>query len=221
MTVLRPRPGVITLVAAAAALMGFVLVAAVRADADNVPAKIGMAKTQLFLERAKDAKDLLKKLCETRPNEPLAFFWLGRAEEALGNKKDAETAYANAALKLSGETDDLLRAMARSLLAETDWFAGRLDEAERALAGIVTAWSASDEWLVLQRVGFDLGAVQLEQGRLGAALRTYRTLEARADAAAPELAGMSRVGAAMVHYERDELGEAARQAAVGRLVGSS
>ena len=191
----------------------------------------GRAITSVLGGRLDDVEPLLARVEAARGTPPYrpsverrasvlsnldAAVALCRADLARSRgETERETAYANAALALSGEAHDLLRAMARSLLAETDWFAGRLDEAERALAGIVTAWSGSDEWLVLQRVGFDLGAVQLEQGRLGAALRTYRTLEARADAAAPELAGMSRVGAAMVHYERDELGEAARQAAVG------
>jgi LuxR family maltose regulon positive regulatory protein len=123
--------------------------------------------------------------------------------------------FACAALARSDEADELLREMAQVLLAETDWQAGRLAAAERALAGILTRWSESQEWLVLQRVGFDLGSVQLAQGRLGAALRTYRTLGARTDAAAPALAGMSHVGVAMVLYERDELAEAVAEAAAG------
>lgn len=111
---------------------------------------------------------------------------------------DRVVEFARVALARSDEGDELLREMAQVLLAETDWLAGRLAEAERALAGVLMRWSSSEEWLVLQRVGFDLGNVQLAQGRLGAALRTYRTLGARADAAAPGLAGMSHVGVAMV-----------------------
>jgi LuxR family transcriptional regulator, maltose regulon positive regulatory protein len=123
--------------------------------------------------------------------------------------------FAGVALARSGAEDELLRAMARSHLAEADWLAGRMAEAERAFAGILSRWSSSDEWLVLQRVGFDLGSVQLAQGRLGAALRTYRTLGARADAAAPALAGMSQVGVALVLFERDDLANAASEAAAG------
>ena len=123
--------------------------------------------------------------------------------------------FARVALARSDEADELLREMAQVLLAETDWLAGRLAEAERTLTGILLRWSSSQEWLVLQRVGFDLGSVQLAQGRLGAALRTYRTLGARTDAAAPALAGMSHVGVAMVLYERDELAEAVAEAVAG------
>src|SRR5262249_10092693 len=63
-----------------------------KADSDSVPARIGMAKTRLALEQPKEARDLLKKLRETRDKEPLVAYWLGRAEEALGNRKEAEAA---------------------------------------------------------------------------------------------------------------------------------
>ncbi len=126
-----------------------------------------------------------------------------------------EVAFANAALAQVGDEDDVLRAMVGYHVAETDWLAGKLVDAERAMSAILAEWATSDEWLVLLRVGFDLGAVQQAQGRLGAALRTYRTLEARAGSAASALAGISQVGAAMVLYERDELREAAAQAAAG------
>jgi len=126
-----------------------------------------------------------------------------------------EVAFASAALAQSSEADGLLRAMARYHLAETDWLAGKLVDAERAMSAVLAQWATSDEWLVLLRVGFDLGAVQQAQGRLNAALRTYRALEAKADPAAPALAGISQVGAAMVLYERDELTEATAQCAAG------
>ncbi|MCC6556833.1 MAG: tetratricopeptide repeat protein, partial [Polyangiaceae bacterium] len=70
--------------------------AAVRADADSVVAKVGAAKTWLAQERMKEAKDLLKKLREARPTDPLVNYWLGRTELALGNKKEAEAAYLDA-----------------------------------------------------------------------------------------------------------------------------
>lgn len=132
-----------------------------------------------------------------------------------GRWEDIESLLGSVALARSGEADELLRAMARALLAETDWLAGRVAEAEQAFAGILRRWSLSDEWLVLQRIGFDLGSVQLAQGRLGAALRTFRDLGARGDAAAPEPAGMAQVGAAIVLFERNELAEAAAEAAAG------
>jgi LuxR family maltose regulon positive regulatory protein len=127
----------------------------------------------------------------------------------------SEVEYAGAALAQADDADDVLRAMARYHLAETDWLAGKLFEAECAMSALLAEWADSDEWLLVLRVGFDLGALQQAQGRLGAALRTYRTLGARADTASSALAGMSQVGAAMVFYERDELTEAAAQLAAG------
>jgi LuxR family maltose regulon positive regulatory protein len=126
-----------------------------------------------------------------------------------------EVEQARAALARADEADALLRAMARYHLAETDWLAGRLAEAEEEMTALLAEWSTSDQWLVLQRVGFDLGLVQHARGRLDAALRTYRSLGARADAAASALAGMSLVGVARVLFERDELVEAAALAAAG------
>ncbi len=59
--------------------------AAMRADPGDVAVKVGAAKTWLALERMKEAKDLLKKLWTQYPGDPLVAYWLGRAEEALGN----------------------------------------------------------------------------------------------------------------------------------------
>ena len=126
-----------------------------------------------------------------------------------------EAAFARAALAETGESDALLRTMARYHLAEVDWLTGKLTDSEREMSAILAEWANSDEWLVLLRVGLDLGAVQRAQGRLGAALNTYRRLESKAGTTASALAGMAQVGAAIVFYERDELAEAAAQAAAG------
>ena len=126
-----------------------------------------------------------------------------------------EAAFARAALAETGESDALLRTMARYHLAEVDWLTGNLTDSEREMSAILAEWANSDEWLVLLRVGLDLGAVQRAQGRLGAALNTYRRLESKAGTTASALAGMAQVGAAIVFYERDELAEAAAQAAAG------
>jgi ATP/maltotriose-dependent transcriptional regulator MalT len=126
-----------------------------------------------------------------------------------------EAAFARAALAETGESDDLLRAMARYHLAEVDWLTGKLTDSEREMSAILAEWANSDEGLVLLRVGLDLGALQRAQGRLGAALNTYRRLESKAGTTASALAGMAQVGAAIVFYERDELAEAATQATAG------
>ncbi len=70
--------------------------AAANADPESMVAKVGIAKTFISLERMREAKDMLKKLREASPAEPLVALWLGRAEEVLGNKKEAEANYLEA-----------------------------------------------------------------------------------------------------------------------------
>ena len=79
----------------------------------------------------------------------------------------SEVAFASDALAQADEADDMLRAMARYHLAETDWLAGGAVAAERAMSAIHAQWASSDELLLLLRVGFDLGAVQQAQGEAG------------------------------------------------------
>jgi predicted Zn finger-like uncharacterized protein len=66
---------------------------AMAADEANVAPKIGAIKTLLALEKKKDAQALAKKVREAKPDSGLGAYWMGRVEESLGNKKDAETLY--------------------------------------------------------------------------------------------------------------------------------
>lgn len=125
-------------------------------------------------------------------------------------------ALARAALTHITDEDERLASLARYQVAVADWLAGQLGQAERALVGIVSERIASEECHLALRGGFDLGAVQQAQGRLGAALRTYqRGLEVAARSGSPPSAGMARVGLAAVLYERDELVVATEQAVAG------
>ncbi len=146
--------------------------AATRADAESVPAKIGMAKTLLPLERAKDAKDLLKKLCESRPNEPLAFYWLGRAEEVLGNKKEAEAAYTTA-IKVGGDQPQTVEAYVA--LAQLLSALGRIDDANARLA------DAGNRFPGLAALHRARGDVALSTGNLAEAKKEYETALDRED----------------------------------------
>ena len=130
--------------------------AATRADADNVPAKVGVAKTWLALERMKEAKDLLKAQREAHPGDSLICYWLGRSEEALGNKKEAEAAYSEA-IKVGGvklEVVDTYVALARLLSG-----AGRTDDAAQKLA------EASKKFPELPALHRAKGDVALQTGR--------------------------------------------------------
>jgi len=117
---------------------------------------------------------------------------------------------------LSAE-DWLLRSQVAWNLAVADWLRGRLTEAERALAEVVAERAAIAESYFILRASYDLGQVQRAQGRLGAALRTYRQGLRVASEAGHQLppSGMAHVGLAEVLYERDELALAHQHATEG------
>jgi LuxR family maltose regulon positive regulatory protein len=121
------------------------------------------------------------------------------------------------ALAHLGERDWLLRSMVAWNLAVADWLRGRLRQAEHALAGVVAERRAAGEGFLAMLVGYDLGQVQLAQGRLGAALGSYQQWVEIAAEAGPEPPhiGMAHVGLAEVLYERDELTAAQQHATEG------
>ncbi|MFO0756398.1 MAG: tetratricopeptide repeat protein [Byssovorax sp.] len=130
--------------------------AANRSDGDNIPARVGTAKTWIALERQKEAKDALKKLREKSPKEPLVIYWLGRAEEALGNKKEAETAYSDA-ISTGGNQAAVVDAYVA--LAHLLSGAGRNDDAAAQLA------EASKKFPDLPALHKARGEVALQMGR--------------------------------------------------------
>jgi tetratricopeptide (TPR) repeat protein len=134
--------------------------AAIQANAESIPARIGAAKTKLALERLQDAKDILKKLREARPADPLIALWFARVEEALGNKSGAERVLADAVARaLPGEhVIDLYVALARYLAA-----AGKNQEADAKLA---EARQKLPDTISLHKA---LGDVYLAGGQLEAA----------------------------------------------------
>jgi predicted Zn finger-like uncharacterized protein len=104
---------------------------ATKADADSVLAKVGLCKTLIAMERVKEAKDMLKKLREQKPGDALVTLWLGRADEALGNRKDAETEYGEA-IKLGENKPEVVDAYVA--LAHLLSGIGRTDDANAKLA---------------------------------------------------------------------------------------
>jgi LuxR family transcriptional regulator, maltose regulon positive regulatory protein len=121
------------------------------------------------------------------------------------------------ALAHLGEDDWLMRSQVAWNVATVHWVRGELGEAERALADLVAERVAAGEGYLAMRVCYDHGEVQLAQGRLGAAQRTYQRGLAIASEAGqqPPPAGMAHVGLAEVLYERNELAAAHEHATQG------
>ncbi|HEY3593128.1 MAG TPA: tetratricopeptide repeat protein, partial [Polyangiaceae bacterium] len=130
--------------------------AGIQADPDGLAAKIGAAKTKIALERLQEAKEQLKKLRDARPRDFEATYWLGRAEQALGDRPAAEHSFSEG-IKLGGQKPET--ALAYVALAELLTSEGhateaqaKLDEAKKTLPATATTYRA-------------LGEVDLSAGR--------------------------------------------------------
>jgi ATP/maltotriose-dependent transcriptional regulator MalT len=135
---------------------------------------------------------------------------------------DAERTIASArrALAEVDEGERMLESLTRWYLAGGEWLAGRLAEAEQAMASGIARWRAASHGApAAAALGYHcLGLVQRGQGRLEAALATYRealAVAAEPDGAAPQIAGVACVGMAGVLYERGELDSALEYATDG------
>jgi LuxR family transcriptional regulator, maltose regulon positive regulatory protein len=105
-------------------------------------------------------------------------------------------------------------------LAEAEWLAGRLAEAEAALSFSIARWrAASHRAPAAAALGYHgLGLVQRDRGRLEAALATYRealAVAAERDGDAPQMAGVAQVGMAAVLYARGKLNAALERVTEG------
>jgi LuxR family transcriptional regulator, maltose regulon positive regulatory protein len=174
--------------------------------------------------------------CRDEPEEPYEPS-VGRAASMLANlpaaialeraglahlRGDAEQMATSArrALAELNEGEWMLESLTRWYLAVAEWVAGRLVEAEAALASSIAGWrAASHRAPAAAALGYHgLGLVQRDRGRLEAALATYRealAVAAGPDGPAPQVAGVAQVGMAGVLYERDELDAALQYATEG------
>jgi LuxR family maltose regulon positive regulatory protein len=118
-----------------------------------------------------------------------------------------------------GEGDRYLRFFTSWNLAVAKQMQGRVGEAEDALAELAAdPWASGRNPYVAVRTYYALGQVQLTQGRLSAALQTFRQgleLTTEAGRRALPAAGVAHVGVAEVLYERNELDPALDQAMRG------
>jgi LuxR family transcriptional regulator, maltose regulon positive regulatory protein len=131
---------------------------------------------------------------------------------------DAVATFARAALAHMAEDELGPRLFARSLLVGADWMTGRVVDTEPAFAQLLAEGRAAPAAYPVLRTCFMLGLVQQAQGKLGAALRTYREglrLATEGDRFSVYHAGEAHVGIAQVLYQRNQLGEALQHATQG------
>jgi predicted Zn finger-like uncharacterized protein len=141
---------------------------AMEADPDAIGPKIGVAKTKIALERLQEAKDLLKGLSKSLKDQNKPSFqvisWLGRAEEALGDKASAEADYSDA-IKVAGANGEVVDTyvwLAQLLLGQ-----GRPAEAE---ARLTEAKAKLPKSVALHKA---LGDIAMQAGRYEEAEREY------------------------------------------------
>ena len=142
-------------------------------------------------------------------NVPAAIAQL-RAELARQHgDPERAAAFVQQAMASLTEADRALYVLARWQLAMADWMRGRIPQAERLLAEVVT-----DRFLLSLRPLYDLGQIQQTRGHLGDALRTFgRAVEIASEGGQPlPLAGMGHAGLAGVLLDRGELDAALEHA---------
>ena len=136
--------------------------------------------------------------------------------QVVGARGDADrmAEYARSALAHLAEEEAGPRFWARWLSGPwADWMRGRLAAAERAYAEMLAEGRAAPDLYPLMLSCLPLGEVQQGQGKLGAALRTYREglrFATEGGRVSPFHAAAAHLGIAQVLYERDQLDDALR-----------
>ena len=131
--------------------------AGMQANPESLNAKIGAAKTKIALERLQEAKEILRKLRERRPADPVVAYWLSQVEDALGNKAEVEKILVEAIARTptGGDAINLYVALSQFLASQ-----GRTQEADAKLAEARTKLPDSPA------IHKALGNVALTAGRL-------------------------------------------------------
>jgi LuxR family transcriptional regulator, maltose regulon positive regulatory protein len=136
----------------------------------------------------------------------------------LRGDAEATAAFASRARAEVGAGEWMLDSRVRWHVAVAEWLRGSLAGAERAFTSVIARWRAAGDPGYAAPSCHLLGQVQLAQGRLDAALGTYRqALEIATVPGRPALpvAGIGYVGLAKVAYQRNELDAALGQVTEG------
>ena len=137
---------------------------------------------------------------------------------ALRGNAERTAAFASQTLAELSEGEQMLSSIAQCNLGIAEWLRGRLVDAERAFVSGIARWRAASQYTVAAWGCYHLGQVQRAQGRLDAAVQTYRqALETAVPSGRPPAptAGPAYVGLAEVAYQRNELDTALRHASEG------
>ena len=147
---------------------------------------------------------------------PGSLAWLRADLARLRGDAEGTVGFARQVLARLPAGEGGLRFIAEWNLARASWLNGELGGAERALSGLAAARPAGEN-LALS-VCWEHGRVLCAQGRLGAALASYRQALAAAtptEGPAPAALGLMHVGVAAILYEQDELAGALAHATEG------
>ena len=151
-------------------------------------------------------------------NVPAAIaFWRAYLAELRGDA-DRAIALDRKALAELGEEESVLASTVRLHLHAAELLSGAPPESEQAFASSMDEFRAAGEVYPALRACELLGHVQRAQGRLDAALATYRQgleMAAPTGGPIPPVAGIAHVGLAGVAYQLGDLGTALEHAEEG------
>jgi LuxR family maltose regulon positive regulatory protein len=194
--------------------------AVIRGDLEAIEGPLKAAERGVAEAAEERYEPSVGRAASTMANLPAAIALQRAGLAHLRGDAEQMATSAGRALAELGEDEWMLEAFTRWYLAIAEWVAGRLAEAEAAMASSIAGWrAASHRAPAAAAWGYHcLGLVQRDRGRLEAALATYREALAAAaepDGPAPQIAGVAQVGMAGVLYERDELDAARKYATDG------
>jgi tetratricopeptide (TPR) repeat protein len=143
--------------------------AGLQADPDDVLMAVGAAKAQLALERVREAHTLLSRLRQSNPKNYAVNYWYGKAEEAAGNREEAEAAY-TVAIEVGGTDSIVVDAYVSLALLKNQQ--GRREEAQKVLA------AAQEKLPRMPKIHEALGQLALAEGRYAAAVQEFNAAAA-------------------------------------------